>query len=192
VPSSHISKNCCYSIKKAKTANAIKCALPGFVADPLHFLQLVFATQLSPHGTSYNSYTSETWKVLADNFGRQCLTNTSEWAAFKCMDPWWFLIEQYVYLKELIMNEINPTRREEYNMPFMSFNIDLIKDKGANTKYLGLRVSYMNISLGNLCSHTLAIREYNPTWHEANKTRASDLLVKWVEAILTEYGIDPK
>jgi hypothetical protein len=164
-----------------KLATLTQSSAEGFSSEPDRFFEVAFSSWAAEHGISSNAFRSDTWRTIAkfmpfDDKNRLLTLNIPR-----------FIIEQYIHIKTSIQTMID-TARCNYDIPFLSFNLDLYQNSIQNTKYIALRISWD--LRGSQYSRNLAIREYNPSYHEREEEQASELLNKWTRAILGEFGID--
>ena len=96
-------------------------------------------------------------------------------------------VELYCSVKRSLLKELRQAK-EEYDIPFMCFYVDLFTSKINNQKYVGIRTGYMN-RLGQMKGNNIAIRVYTPMSHEFEIYAASELLIKWCHAVCAEFEI---
>jgi hypothetical protein len=128
---------------------------------------------------SFNAFQSETWWT----FSKSMPFDNNKLAPK--VDVPRFIIEQYVYIKHSIQTMID-NMRNNYNIPFLSFNLNLYQNSIQNKKYIALHISWD--LRGTQLSRNLAMREYNPSCHEREEEQASELSSKQTRAILRETG----
>ncbi|PTQ29026.1 hypothetical protein MARPO_0149s0019 [Marchantia polymorpha] len=97
-------------------------------------------------------------------------------------------VEMYKTVRRTIVSEIAEARRY-YTIPFMSLNLDLIKSKTSNEKYLALRVCFNTRRQTNI-GYNLAVRRFAPTTDERLAEKASAVLDQWSQGVLSEFGIE--
>lgn len=97
-------------------------------------------------------------------------------------------VEMYETVKRTIVSKIAEARRY-YTIPFMSLNLDLIKSKTSNEKYLALRVCFNTRRQANI-GYNLAVRRFAPTTDERLAEKASAVLDQWSQGVLSEFGIE--
>ncbi|CAM9480620.1 unnamed protein product, partial [Ectocarpus sp. 6 AP-2014] len=78
---------------------------------------------------------------------------------------------------------------EVAGVPCLHLSLELWVDKSSSLKYMGVRLFYVN-SVWQLKSYLLAVRQFNPTPETLKNERLSELLEKYVFAVLEEFGID--
>ncbi len=76
-------------------------------------------------------------------------------------------------------------------LPLFHLNLDLWTSKVTSEKFCGLRIFYVDKNF-NLCSHVLAVREYNPPSSVRNAKQASDILYIYGDGVLHEVGLSAK
>lgn len=97
-------------------------------------------------------------------------------------------VELYVTVREKIISSIREAR-VSLDIPFISLNLDLIKSKTSNQKFLALRIyfnSFTNVNMG----FNLAVRRFCPSAAERDGTQLSDTLMQWANCVMSEFEID--
>ncbi|CAM9343248.1 unnamed protein product, partial [Ectocarpus fasciculatus] len=74
-------------------------------------------------------------------------------------------------------------------VPRLHLSLDLWVDKSSSLKYMGVRLFYIDRNW-QLKSRLLAVRQFNSTPETLKNERLSELLEKYVAAVLEEFGVD--
>jgi hypothetical protein len=166
------------NVKKLETLT--RSSMEGFSSEPVRFFKLAFSCWAAEQGISFMAFQSERWLTIA----KLMPFDNNNW--LQLLNVPWFITEQYVYIKQNIITMMD-NARGNYDIPFLSFNLDLYQKSIQNKKYIALCISWD--TCGTQLSRNLAISKYNPSYHERKEEQASELLNKWTRAILG-FGID--
>lgn len=97
-------------------------------------------------------------------------------------------IELYVYVVGKVRELRKHAKEVHHGLPFVSFNIDLYRNKFSKTKYFASRFSF-NIGRDRH-SFNLGIRGFTPTYLQRTSMSASDLLTLWLKDVCEIFGLD--
>ena len=97
-------------------------------------------------------------------------------------------VELFLSAKMTIISSIDEAC-QSYVIPFISLNLDLVKSKTSNEKYMALRICFNTARKLNI-GFNLAVRRFAPSTDERMADRLSDILEQWAAGVLSEFNID--
>lgn len=164
----------------ASIASQLDLSLPSFKNDPERWFHINLAAWSASQSISYNAFESDRWRLIA----RQLPVGAE---GMKHINLRKLHIELYVSGRQFIIDKLKHARAM-YQMPFLSINLDLIKSKTSNEKFVALRTNMNSIACLN-DGYNLAVRRFNPSLEERQNDKLSNILDAWAEAVLEEFGI---
>ncbi|KAF1316776.1 hypothetical protein FI667_g15189, partial [Globisporangium splendens] len=164
----------------SKLAKQSDMSNASFAEDSLRWFQARLVAWSAGASLACRVFEIPRWRLIA----AQLPVGDKSMQLFNCRKV---QIELCIPVRNLITARVAAVRRE-HSTPFISLNLDLIKNPNNNKKFLAARISY-NARQESDASFNLAIRRYSPPVAECNSAQTSDLTVQWTRGILLEFGI---